>query len=103
MSIGDVNIVLEEGLNEFHETVKMHVDLKVAIMNTNAPRMIKPKNGKIHSMKDFLPKDLIKGSTERQQCLTPEEQVKLISERGHRAVNKANAIKQTQNVVTLKR
>ncbi len=103
MSIGDVNIVLEEGLKEFHENVKMHVDLKVAMMNTNAPRMVRPKNGKIHQVKDFLPKDLLTGHTEHQRCLTPEEQVKMISERGHREVNKASTVKQNQKVVTLKR
>lgn len=78
MTIGELDIVIDEGIEEFYEGVRRHADLKAAILNTAAPYMVKPRNGKIHQMNDFLPDSM----KVKQKELSEEEQAKRTLEAG---------------------
>lgn len=78
MTIGELGIVIDEGLEEFYEGIRRHVDLKVSILNTAAPYMVKPRNGKIHQVNDFLPDSL----KMKKKELSEEEQAQRTLEAG---------------------
>lgn len=81
MTIGDLDIVLEEGYQEFEENYKRHVDLKVAILNT--PRSER-KGGGLYHINDFLPKNMKLEKTE----ISADEQASLIMDRGRKLAEK---------------
>jgi hypothetical protein len=81
MTIGDLDIVLEEGYQEFEENYKRHVDLKVAILN--APRSER-KGGGLYHINDFLPKNMKLEKTE----ISADEQASLIMDRGRKLAEK---------------
>lgn len=76
MTIYDLEICLDEGYSELEEDIKRHADLKAAILNANAPAMVKPKHGKIHQSIDFWPPGLAKKERERMNKIAAETQTK---------------------------
>lgn len=82
MTIGDLDIVLEEGYQEFEENYKRHVDLKVTILN--APHSER-KGGGLYHINDFLPRNMKINKEE----ISAEEQARLTIERGRRLAEKS--------------
>jgi hypothetical protein len=73
MSLGELDIVLEEGYQEFNDNLKLHMDLKCAILNAQYSRR---RGGGLYSIEDFL------GSNRKHESISPEEQAQRVSEHG---------------------
>ena len=76
MTLPEIIIVLEEGNELLNELLVLHSDIKVSILN--APHFFR-RDKKPYKLHDFLPKLI----TEKlKQVIRPEDQVRLIKERG---------------------
>jgi hypothetical protein len=76
LTLPEITIILEEGNELNQECIILHADLKAATLN--APHFYQ-KNQKPYDIKQFLPKPLAKLL---KQELRPEDQARLIQERG---------------------
>lgn len=93
MTIGELDLVIDEGMEEFYEEVRRHADLKAAILNTAAPYMVSPKNGRIHQMNDFLPDSM----KVKQEEISEEEQARRTLEAGRALAAKCQQYTKRRN------
>lgn len=93
MTIGELDLIIDESMEEFYEGIRRHADLKAAILNTAAPYTIKPKNGKIHQINDFLPDSM----KIKHKELSEEEQAQRTLEAGRALAAKCDRYKKRRH------
>jgi hypothetical protein len=76
LTLPEIIIILEEGTELNQEILILHADMKTATLN--APHFYQ-RNQKPYEIKQFLPKPLAR---KLKQDLRPEDQARLIQERG---------------------
>lgn len=87
MNLSEIAIVLEEGVESQNERMIIHGDLKAAVLN--APHFYK-KNHEPYRLQEFIPKSLVNSL---KQEIRPEDQAKLIQERGDALAAKCRLLK----------
>lgn len=76
LTLPEITIILEEGNELNKETIILHADMKTATLN--APHFYQ-RNQKPYEIRQFIPKPLAR---ELKQEIRPEDQARLIQERG---------------------
>jgi len=94
MSIGEIEILIEEGWQEYKWNIQKHADLKCAILNASWSHK---KDEKLYEWKDFLPEELLPEKPKKKE-ISKDEQSALWSAAGNAYVNKCPKKKKTRTV-----
>ncbi len=87
MTLAEIVIVLEEGNELLNDRLIIHSDLKTSILN--APHFSR-RDKKPYKLIDFLPKII---TNKLKPVIGPEDQVRLIQERGDALAAKCQKLK----------
>lgn len=87
MTLPEIAIILEEGIDFQNEKIILHADMKTSVLN--APHFYK-KSQEPYRLYEFIPKQL---ANDLKQDARPEDQARLIQERGDALAEKCRRLK----------